>query len=360
MTETRPLGPANVQARDLYRAILEEKPYPIKALVSFGGNCLLANGETITGKRALEQLDFYVMSELFETPAAKMADILLPAATAWESFFLKPSFEGTAATSSFAQLMPQVVSPLYEAKPDINIIFELAQKLGLGAKFWNGDIEAAFNYQLAPGKITVDDLRKKPEGIFVPLPLEYEKYKQKNKDNRVNGFNTPSGKMEIYSETFLVNGFDPLPEYKEPLMSPFNRPELASKYPFILTNAKLLAFCHGQHRSVPSLRKLVPHPYLEINRNKAAELEIQEGDWLTVATPSGSIQLKAALKDGIHPLVVCTQAGWWQGCKQLDLPAYDPFSAKGANVNLLISNEPADPITGSVPHKSYICSISKS
>jgi len=142
-------------------------------------------------------------------------------------------------------------------------------------------------------------------------------------------------------------------------MSPLSRPDLAEKYPFILTNAKVLAYCHGQHRGVPSLRKLVPHPYVEINLKKAEELGIKEGDWVVMETPSGRIRLKAKLKESIHPKVVCTQHGWWQGCKELGLPAYDPFSEEGANVNLLISNDLADPVTGSIPHKSYLCNIKK-
>ncbi len=359
MSESRPLGPKNVQARDVYRAILEEKPYRVNALVSFGGNCLTANGDTQKGREALEKLEFYALVELFESPAAKMADILLPATTAWESFFLKPSFEGMASTSSFVQLLPQVISPLYEAKSDTTIVFELAARLGLGDKFWNGDIETAYNYQLAPSGITVEDLRKKPGGIFVPLPIEYEKYKQKNEDKGFKGFNTPSGKMEIYSEKFLLHGYDPLPEYKEPLISPLSRPELAKEFPFILSNFKLLAFCHGQHRGMPTLRKMIPHPFVQINIQKAEELGIQDGEWVKMETPNGSIRLKAKLTDGIHPQVVSTQHGWWQGCRELDLPAYDPFTDKGSNVNLIVSNSLADPITGSVPHKSYMCNIKK-
>ena len=134
-------------------------------------------------------------------------------------------------------------------------------------------------------------------------------------------------------------------------------PNLAEKYPFILTNAKLLAYCHGQHRGVPSLRKLTPYPFVEINRKTAEELGILEGAWVSMETPYGSIRLKAKPTEGIHPKVVCTQHGWWQGCKALDLPAYDPFSPNGANVNLLVSNELADPVSGSIPHKSYMCNI---
>ena len=356
--KNRPLGPMNVQARDLYRAILEEKPYPVKVLVSFSGNTLTANGDSKRGKAAFEKLEFFALSELFETPAAKMADILLPATTAWESFLLKPTFEGTGRTCSHLQLLPQVIQPLYEARPDISIIFELAKKLGLSDKFWDGDIEAAFNYQLAPSGITLDDLRKNPVGISLSLPVTYEKFKEVDNDG-VKGFSTPTGRIEVYSETFLENGFDPLPVYKEPLMSPFSRPELAKKFPFILTNAKLLAYCHGQHRSVPTLRKMTPYPYVEIHPDTAKKLGIKEGDRIKMETPHGAICLKAKLKEGIHLQVVCTQHGWLQSCKQLNLPGYDPFSDSGANVNLIVTNDLADPITGSVPHKSYICNIEK-
>lgn len=354
----RPLGPTNVQARDLYRAILEEKPYPVKALVSFSGNSLTANGDSKRGKAAFEKLEFFALAELFETPAAKMADILLPATTAWESFFVKPTFEGTAETCCHLQLMPQVIQPLYEARPDISIIFELAMKLGLSDKFWNGDIEAAFNYQLAPSGLTVEDLRKNPVGISLPLPVTYEKHKEIDGAG-AKGFSTPTGRIEVYSEQFLDNGFDPLPVFEEPLMSPFSQPELAKKFPFILTNAKLLSYCHGQHRGVPALRKMVPHPYVEIHPESAEKLGIKKGDWVKMETPHGSIHVKTKFQEGIHPRVVCTQHGWWQSCRQLNLPGYDPFSNKGANVNLIVTNDLVDPITGAVPHKSYICSIIK-
>ncbi len=354
----RPLGPGNVQAKDFYEAILTGKPYPIRATVSFGGNVLTANGDTVRGREALQHLDFFVQIDHFETPAAKFADILLPAATAWESFFLKTTFEGSGKTSSYLQLMPQVIEPLYESRPDISIIFALAQRLGLGDKFWNGDIEAAFNYQLAPSGITVADLRREQGGIFVPLPFKYGKYKERKGDGLM-GFDTPTGLVEIYSEAFLEKGFDPLPLYREPMPGPVSSPELAEKYPFVLSNFKLLAFCQGQHRGVPLLRKMVPDPYVEIHAGKARELGIGDGEWVIVETPHASIRLKARLQEGIAPGVVSTQHGWWQGCPALALPAYDPFSGTGANVNLLVPNDLHDPITGCVPHKSYLCTVKK-
>ncbi len=356
--EKRPLGPGNVQAKDFYEAIFSGSPYPVKAVVAFGGNVLTANGDTLRGREALRKLDFFVQVDIFETPAGRMADILLPASTPWEAFFLKPTFEGNEKTSSYVQLMPGVIPPLYESRPDISIMFELAVKLGLGDRFWNGDIEAAYNHQLAPSGITVADLKKNQGGIFTPLPVKHRKYMEK-KGEGVKGFETDTGLVEIYSEKFLENGFSPLPAYEEPQVSPISKPDMAEKFPFILTNAKVLAYCHGQHRALPMLRKMVPDPYVEINAGKAEELGIKEGEWVIMETHQGGIRLKARLKEGIHPQVVCTQHGWWQGCAALGLPAYDPFSETGANVNLLVSNEFHDPITGCVAHKSYLCNIRK-
>ncbi|MDP2644887.1 MAG: molybdopterin-dependent oxidoreductase [Desulfobacterales bacterium] len=353
----RPLGPDNVQARDFYEAVLTGKPYPAKALMAFGGNVLMSNGDTERGRKALEQLDFFVQVDYFETPSARMADIVLPAASPWEAFLLKTTFEGGPRTSTYLQLMDRAVAPFYEARGDIDIVFDLAVRLGLAENFWDGDIEAAFNYQLAPAGITVEDLRKHPGGLFVPAPVTYQKYREPAGDGRLRGFQTPCGKMEIYAETFLENGFPALPAYVEPMMSPVSRPDVAARFPLVLTNKKLLSYCHGQHRALPGLRKIDPDPYVEIHPDTAAELQIREGAWVALETPFNRIRVKARLTTGIHPRVVCTQHGWWQGCSALNLAGFDPFSDAGANVNRTIVNDLADPITGSVSHKSMLCAL---
>jgi anaerobic selenocysteine-containing dehydrogenase len=354
----RPLGPARfgyVQAYEVYKALLTGKPYPIKALVSFGGNLVMSNGDSLRAREALKRLEFFAQVDLFQTPTADLADILLPAATPWESIHV-----GIWEPPDHVQLRQEVVPPLYECWPDMKIIFELAKRLGFSDKFWNGDIEAAFNYQLAPLGITVDDLKDNPGGISIPQAIRYRKYMEKDPETGgYVGFPTPTRRVELYSEVFKEHGYDPLPVYREPYISPFSRPDIAQKYPLILTTAKVLQFCHSQHRAAPTLRKQVPHPYLEINPKTAEERGIKDGDWVILETMYGSIKLMARVTDKIHPRVVCTQHGWWQACPQLNLPGYDPFSSEGANVNLLISNDAIDPISGSVPHKSYLCDVRK-
>ena len=84
----RPLGPTHtgkVQAYEVYKAILTGKPYPVRGFLSFGGDIILSNGDTQTGRRALQALDLYVQTEFYETPAARYADFLRPAPTSISS-----------------------------------------------------------------------------------------------------------------------------------------------------------------------------------------------------------------------------------------------------------------------------------
>jgi hypothetical protein len=55
--------------------------------------------------------------------------------------------------------------------------------------------------------------------------------------------------------------------------------------------------------------------------------------------------------------VVCGQHGWWQACPEIGAPAYDPFGPEGANLNLVVSSAAIDPVSGSVPHRAYLCEV---
>lgn len=59
----------------------------------------------------------------------------------------------------------------------------------------------------------------------------------------------------------------------------------------------------------------------------------------------------------IGPGVICCQHGWWQECKDLELPGYDSYGAGSANPSLLIGSDIADPISGSLPHRSFLCRV---
>jgi anaerobic selenocysteine-containing dehydrogenase len=358
----RPLGPARwgfVTTAELYRGILEQQPYRVRGLVGFGSNLLLSHSDSQHGRDALGALDFYVHADLFMNPTAEMADVVLPVASPFEREALKIGFEVSAEAQSLVQLLQRVVEPRGEARSDTEIVFDLACRLGLGEPFWDGNVEAAYRYQLEPSGITMEELREKPGGVRAPVQTRYRKFAGE-KDDVPQGFATPTRKIELYSKAMLEHGYPPLPRYEEPLVGPVSRPDLAERFPLVLTCTKSTLFCESQHRALPSLRRHAPDPEVELHPTAAAERGIAPGEWVRIETPGGSVRARARMNDALAPNVVCAQHGWWQACTGLDLLGYDPFSEDGANLNLIIGNDAIDPISGSVPHRAYLCQVRSS
>jgi anaerobic selenocysteine-containing dehydrogenase len=359
--QARPLGPPQsgwVTSDDLYRAILEGTPYAVRGLVGFGANLLVSHADPGRASAALQALPFCVYADLFLTPTAALADVVLPVATAWEREALKMGFDVSQEGESLVQWRSPVIAPRGEARSDTWIVFELARRLGLGAHFWEGDITAAYHQMLAPSGLALEALHQAPSGLRVPLTTRYRKYAEQE-DGTPRGFATPTRKVEIYAQQLLDHGYPPLPEYVEPAVGPVAQPEVAAHYPLILTCAKLPQFCHSQHRALPSLRRLVPDPEVDLHPTTAAERGIQAGDWVVIATPHGRMRARARYSPQLDPRVVSAQHGWWQACTALGLPGYDPHHAEGANYNSLISHAAMDPISGAAPHRSYLCQVSK-
>ena len=348
--DRRPLGPARfefITGEDLYAAALDGR---VSTLVGFGGNLVMAHADSARGRDALRALDFFVQADLFMTPTAELADIVLPVASAFESEALKIGFEYSQEAQSLVQLRRPLVPPRGEARSDLRIAFDLATRLGLGEVFWDGDIEAAWRHQLEPSGITLEELRAHPEGVRLPLTTRHRKYADA-------GFATPSGKVELYSGTLAAHGYSPLPEFEEPL-SPRSRPDLGDRYPLVLTCAKSLFFCETQHRQVAALRRSAPDPQVELHPSTAADRGIGAGDWVSVATPHGAVRARAKLTAALDPGVVVGQHGWWQSCDELGLPGYPPYGPDSANLNLVLRQGPSDEISGSSPLRASVCQVS--
>jgi anaerobic selenocysteine-containing dehydrogenase len=357
----RPLGPASwnmITSDELYRAVLQQQPYAVRGLVGFGANLLLSHSNSGRGRTALAGLDFYVHADLFMNPTAEMADVVLPVASPFEREGLKIGFDISPAAQSWVQLRRRVAEPRGEARSDVDIVFALACRLGLGDQFWEGDVEAAYRHQLGLSGLSLDELRDHPGGMAVPLRTHYRKHAEME-DGAPRGFPTRTRKIELYSEKFLTHGFPALPQYEEPLIGPVSRPELCARYPLVLTSAKNTLFCESQHRALPALRRRSRYPEVELHPDAAEARGIHAGDWVAIETPEGTVRARARLNESLDPRVVCGQHGWWQACRELGEPGYDPFSPDGANLNLIIGNAAMDPVSGSIPHRAYLCEIKR-
>lgn len=359
--EEKPLGPPATAgacaAHDVYTAILEDRPYPVRALINLGSNTVMSNGDPGRGREALCALELGVATELVMTPTAQLCDYVLPATSFLEMDHLVGGFRHRVEARSHVQYRRRAVDPLAERRSDTWIVFELARRMGFGDDFWDGDVEAARAYQMEPTGMSLDEIKAHPGGVTLENPRRYRKYAETDGEGRPKGFNNPSGRVELYSHRLAQHGFPPFPEYREPAVSPVSRPEIAAEYPLVLTNAKVTAFIHSQHRSLPSLRKTAPEPAAELHPETAGEHGVEHKQWMFVETPKGAVKVRANLTRRIIPGVVCVQHGWWQACRDLELPGYDPFDPFGANPNGLVDAEHRDPISGSLPHRSFLCRV---
>ncbi|MDQ8732331.1 molybdopterin-dependent oxidoreductase [Bradyrhizobium sp. LHD-71] len=352
--ERLPLGPPSrgwITGPDMYRAITDGQPYRIRGLINFGCNYLVAQPDPKLGRRALEQLEFYVHCDVVPNPTSQYADIVLPVNTAWERDGLRVGFEISPQANERIQLRKAVIEPIGEGKPDHWIVAELAKRLGFGALFRDGDFDAAWNDMLAPLGITTQALRAQPEGINLPLIHRFRKYADENGD-AVAGFNTPTRRVELYSEQLQRHGYPPLPQ-------PLPSMATSEQFPITLTTAKNGHFCHSQQRGIASLRRRSPHPQVDLSPALAASRGIVEDDAVEIRTSHGRIILRAHLDENLSDDVAIAGYGWWQGCADLGLPGYQVLGADDASYNSLTTDDGRDPISGAPSYRTTACNIAR-
>lgn len=321
-------------------SILTEKPYPVRTVIAPGTQPTVSTRGTKRVVEALKKLDFYVVADVTRTADMNFADVVLPTTTPYES---DHPFE---ARGNWIMARSKVIEPLGDYKSIYEFFIDLGVRMGYGEDFWNGSIEDCQNYQLSPLGMTIDELRKYPIGRFYDQPdpvREYEKY-ARIFQNRSLALSKapylPQGKVALYNTTFESEGFNPLPEWREPPESISGTPELTEKYPLILSDYHTSkAYTASWQRNVPYLREIEPYPMLHIHPETAAVRGIKDNDWITVESRHGSMKVKAQLFPGIRPDTVMILHGWWQGCGELGFEDQTVLDG-GANVNNMYSVDP--------------------
>jgi len=324
----------------LWRTVLTGEPYPIKAALIFGSNAAVSYTNTNVVTQAMEKLEFLAVCDLFMTPTAQMADIVLPASSWLERDNVISSFQ---TSLDYSVIQRKCSEPIGESRSDVDIVCELARRMGLGDLFWK-DSEALYDYLLAPTGLS---LRQAIEKRRLHAPLKYGNYLK-------SGFKTPSGKVELFSSVLASKNCAPLPP-GSPRPKEEGKPEVEgqskeagklgdAEYPLdFSTGARSIFFRHTENRRNPWLISQNPHPTVYINTETAASLGIAEGDLVEVQTPAGSARLHAKLERDLALNFVEAVPGW---------------DGKG-NINRALGWERFAEGIGTVPMRGLKCRIKK-
>jgi anaerobic selenocysteine-containing dehydrogenase len=316
------------------------EPYWTKGFLIFANNALASYAGSRQVYESLMRLDLLMVADFFMTPTAELADVVLPAA-AW------PEIDEIVGMPYFGEnvvLAQQKCVEVGECKQDEVIMIELARRLGL--PHCDEELHDLYDRMLTPLGMSFKELAAHGP---VRVPMQYRKYEQK-------GFATPTGKIELYSTALEKLGYDPLPYYEEPPVSPVSTPEIAKEFPYILsTGTRIPVYFNSEHRYLPALRRGCKEPQVEIHPDTAKKHGIGRGDWVRISTPHGSIRQCAHFNKDIHPGLIDCQFGWW-------FPEREGWEHGiwESNANVLTSQAgPYDPAMGSYQLRALLCRIDK-
>jgi anaerobic selenocysteine-containing dehydrogenase len=326
-------------------AILTGRPYPVRGMYVSGVNIVVTYPDARRTIEALRSLDCLVVVSHTMTPTAELADIVLPKTTGLEEeeIALDPYAPSVAYTRP-------VVAPRGEARNDFDIAVGLLRHLeargALTRNFVLWRSKREFNeYLLGQNEVTFVELE---ENGFARFEFELGNFDKA-------GFKTPTGKIELFSETMKRLGLDPLPDYLPPRLER-EMAEVRRAYPLVLlTGAREKTYHHSRYREQAWARKVSPFPRLELHPETAAEYGLSADDWVRVETPgvAGGCKLKLAVTETAPPGVLRTGMGWW-------LPEA-PTPDRGAlevNINAAVSyGGPWDPVTGSADTRGLPCRL---
>ena len=323
------------------------KPYKIRGLFSNANNTLISVPDSRHTYECLKCLDYFVYMDFFMTPTAQLADIVLPAAL-WpevDSLFCMPEF------GDQAMLAMRKVIQVGECRSDQDFMRQLCARMGL-------DYGADSQEELLDRSLA-EMGRRRPEyagmtwdtfkdmGYLVP-ERTYLNYKKRGR------FDTPTGKFELWSTVTEKAGGDPLPDWTEVPESPVSRPDLAERYPLVLTTgSRIQQYFISNNRQVKSLRRRAPFPIVTMHPDTAAALGVGEGDWVWIENQRGRVTQKAHLEPELDPRVVNAQMGWWY--PEADAPGYD---WEVSNINVLTAGAPpCDGVNGAYQLRALLCRV---
>ncbi len=302
-------------AQMLPHAILNEDPYPIKALINYRFDPIMSMPDSNLTKKALDKLDLIVTIDVNYSDIAWYSDVILPESTYLERTDCIQQANGLKPQMFLRQ---QCVTPRHDTRPGAIILKQIAERLGTGAYFPYKTMEDLVRWQLEGTGFYMEDFRAKGFVAYTDKQILWDR-------NSAIKFKTPSGKIELVSSLLENAGFPSFPAY-ESLPSP-------PKGQFRLTVGRCALHTHVSTQNNRYLNELAPENVLWINAKEAASLGIKDGDTVNVSSSRGSVVIRAFVTDLIHPEAVFMLHGYGH-----EAGAATRSFNKGANDAALMEN----------------------
>lgn len=319
----------------LIDAILDESPYPVKMVVVQSGNPVVSMADSTRAREAFTKVETLVVIDMFMTETARLADVILPAASCFETTQLNRF----SIRNNPMILQNAVIPPVGDSWPNWRIIFELGRRLGYAEDFPWTTAEEALDFQLEPTGVTVEQLRQNGSGLRIEAQ-RYEKY--------LDGpFKTPTGKVEFCSSRLEQAGLPGVPFEHGLGDDPISFADRSAEYPILgISGSRDIRFTNSQFRNIPSLIQSGPGCLVDIHPDDAQRYELAEGDRVRIESPKGAIEMTARLSSTVRPGTVRLAWGWGD---------HNPR----ANLNTLTEDDRRGRATGTSTSRSFMCRVTK-
>jgi assimilatory nitrate reductase catalytic subunit len=280
----------------------------IDALLVMGSNLVVSAPGAVRTEAALRSLGFLVVCDLVLSETAQLADVVLPSAQWAEETGTMTNLEGRVL------LRPAAVPPHPGVRTDLEILAELAQRLG--AKL-----------SADPAEVFAELGRASAGGVADYSAISYERLERDEELYWPCGEQSPDGTPRLFGDSF------PTADGRARFLPVDHRPsaeEPDDEYPYRLTTGRVLSQYQSgaQTRRVESLNRAAPEPFVELHPDLARALAVEEGALVTVTSRRGAATAAARISRAIRPDTVFMPFHWpGRGrANSVTNPALDPTS----------------------------------
>jgi anaerobic selenocysteine-containing dehydrogenase len=285
--DLRPPGIRTVNMVELGKALTTLTNPPIKMLYVYLSNPAVVAPQSQDVLKGLAREDlFVVVQEMFQTDTSRYADIILPGASFLEITDLYRSYG-----HNYIQMARPVIPPVGQSRSALTIFQGLAARLGFKEDVFSlNEMDFIENFLLekSPYMEGVDSEMLK-SGQAVRLNIPSNPY--------ADGFATPSGKVEFFSQTMADQGLDPLPDGQ-----PLRDPDGKDRYPLEFITPPHHLFLNSAFNEIDEIRERVGQARVMIHPETAQARGIVNGDPVRVFNDRGECHFLAHVTDN-------TQAG---------------------------------------------------